>query len=190
MSPTSRIASLALLLLAACSSHYSGFLDASIYPKLKPGETKGTKLWIKEGADLRAYDRLLIDPIVCMPTEKMTEELTPEQEKKATDVFRRILVEAVDPFYPVVSEPAAHVLRVRIALTELTPTRGDMGVGAAALEVDFRDALSGEVLCAAVSRIEGSERGEEAKEEWKAVEGAFREWADRLVTFMDSHHEE
>ena len=96
----------------------------------------------------------------------------------------------MDPFYPVVSEPAAHVLRVRIALTELTPTRDDMGVGSAAIEVDFRDSRSGEVLCAAMSRIVGSERGKDAKEEWKAVEGAFHEWADRLLNFMDSHHEE
>lgn len=190
MRPTSSAACLALLLLAACSSPYSGFLDDSIYPKLKPGEKKGSKVWIKDGADLRSYDYLLIDPIVCMPSKKKAEELTPELQKKATDAFRRILVEKVDPFYPVVNEPAAHVLRVRIALTELTPTRGDMGVGAAALEVDFRDSQSGEVLCAAVSRIEGSERGMEAKEEWKAVEGAFHEWADRLLTFMDSHHEE
>ncbi len=45
-----------------------------------------------------------------------------------------------------------------------------------------------EVLCAAVSRIEGSARGIEAKNEWKAVEGAFYEWSDRLLEFMDSYH--
>lgn len=187
MRPTSLIL---LLAVAGCANRYSGFLDSSIYPKLKPGEKPGTKMWIKKGADLRAYDHLLIDPVVCMPSVDKEAEMTPELEKKAVDAFHKILVENVDPFYPVVKKPGAHVLRVRIALTELKPTRKDMGMGAAALEVDFRDSRTNEVLCAAVSRIEGSERGKEAEDEWKAVEGAFYEWADRLIGFMDSYHQE
>ena len=187
--PAGAFTAVSLVLLAACSSKYSGFLDSSIYGKLKPGERPGSMFWLKEGADMRAYDYLLIDPVVCMPLKDKTVELTDEQKKKATDGFRRILVQKVDPYYPVVDKPGPHVLRVRIALTELTPSRGDLGMGAAALEVDFRDAESGEILCAGVSRIEGSERGKgEAKEEWSAVEGAFYEWADRLLEFMDSHH--
>ena len=183
-----RLTSLIVLLAAVgCAGNQSGFLKSSTYRKLKPGETKGSKIWIKEGADLRAYDYLLIEPVVFMPTRKAAEELTPELKKKATDAFHRILVEKVGPYYPVVKKPAAHVLRVRIALTELTPTRADMGMGAAALEVEFLDARTNEILCAAVSRIEGSKRGREAKDEWQAVEGAFYEWADRLLGFMDSH---
>ncbi|MHC4938284.1 MAG: DUF3313 domain-containing protein [Planctomycetota bacterium] len=181
-----RLTSVALLVLVAgCTNKYSGFLDDKIYSQLKPGEKPGSMFWIKEGADLRAYDYLLIEPVVCMPDEGS--ELTAEQKGKASKAFHDILVEKVDPYYPVVTKPAQHVLRVRIALTELTPT-GDMGVGAAALEVDFRDAQTNEVLCAGVSRIEGSERGKEAKREWQAVEGAFYEWADRLLEFMDSYH--
>jgi hypothetical protein len=172
--------------VAGCANKYSGFLDSSIYSKLKPGEKKGSMLWTKPGADLRAYDYLLIEPVVCLPGEDS--ELTAEQKKKATDAFRKILVDKIDPYYPVVSNPGAHVLSVRIALTELKPTRKDMGMGAASLEVDFRDSRTNEVLCAAVSRIEGSARGVEAKDEWKAVEGAFYEWSDRLLEFMDSYH--
>jgi len=184
-----RLTSLTLLLVVAgCANRYSGFLDSSIYAKLKPGEKKGSMLWVKQGADLRAYDYLLIEPVVCMPSKDKAEELTPELQKKATDAFHKILVEKVDPYYPVVKKPGAHVLSVRIALTELKPTRKDMGMGAASLEVDFRDSRTNEVLCAAVSRIEGSARGIEAKDEWKAVEGAFYEWSDRLLEFMDSYH--
>ena len=181
-----RLTSLIILFaVAGCVNKYSGFLDDDVYGKLKPGEKKGSMFWIKEGADLRAYDYLLIEPVACLPGKDS--DLTEEQKKKASDAFHEILVKRVDPYYPVVTKPAQHVLRVRIALTELTPT-GDMGVGAAALEVDFRDAQTNEVLCAGVSRIEGSERGKEAKREWQAVEGAFYEWADRLLEFMDSYH--
>jgi len=192
-----------LLVIAGCASSYSGFLDKSIYRKLKPGETKGSKIWIKESADLRTFDAIMIDPIASMPSPDADAVLTPELRKKAIEAFRKILVDKVGPYYPVVDKPAEHVLRVRIALTELKPTkilkpaikRGpkitlqEVDVGAASLEVDFRDSLTNEVLCAAVSRILGSERGKEASEQWQAVEGAFHEWAERLLDFMDSHHE-
>jgi len=181
--------SIVLLALAACGTSQERFLDAKLYDRMEPGEKPGTLVWMKEGCDLRQYHYLLIDPIACVQGAG-SEALSPEQKQKAKDAFHGILVEKVDPYYPVVKEPGPHVLRVRIALTELTPSKGDMGVGAAALEVDLRDAQTGDVLCAAVSRIEGSMRAEGADEEWKAVEGAFHEWAERLLDFMDSHHQE
>ena len=51
------------------------------------------------------------------------------------------------------------------------------------------NSVTGETLMRVVSRIEGSERGTEAKPEWQAVEGAFYEWADRMLTFLDSFKE-
>ncbi|MEM8883391.1 MAG: DUF3313 domain-containing protein [Planctomycetota bacterium] len=161
---------LLILAVAGCTGGYSGFLDSSIYRQLTPGENPGSKIWLKEGADLRRYSYLMIDPIRCIADKGGTQELTDEQKAKATKAFRDILTEAVDPYYPVVDKAGPNVLRVRIALTELKPSSKDMGVGAAALEVDFRDSNSNEVLCAAVSRIEGSERGKWAKDEWQAVE--------------------
>jgi hypothetical protein len=188
-----------VLVLAACSStpKGSGFLDADILAKMKPTANAGSKMWIKPGADLRAYDRLLIKPIVIVDGSVEggageDAKLTEEQKEKVRVEFRKILVDEVNPYYPVVEEPGDHVLVVRIALTKFTPIEAGVSAGAASLEVDMRDARTDEVLCAATSTVTGStkDRGIADDPKWAAVEGAFFEWAERLLDFMDSHHEQ
>jgi len=172
----------------------SGFLDDYSGLRKSPN-AEGSWVWMKPGLDLRMYDQLLIDEIPVLLDEEGQKVVTEEMRKKASDAFREILIETVDPYYEVVDEPAENVLRVRLALTDLVPTEGmeegkpPLQAGGAELEGVFSDAKTGEVLLRIVSRIEGSERGEVAKPEWRAVEGAFREWADRLLTFLDSFRE-
>lgn len=174
--------------------HPSGFLDDYSGLTKSPKE-EGSWVWLKPGLDLRTYDRLLIDEIPVLLDEEGQKVVTAEMRKKASDAFRQILVETLDPYYDVVDQPGENVLRVRLALTDLVPTKGmeegkpPLQAGGAELEGVFSDSRTGEVLLRVVSRIEGSERGEVAKPEWQAVEGAFREWADRLLTFLDSFKE-
>jgi hypothetical protein len=182
-----------VLVLAACGSTSadSRFLDDDLYAKLKPTKTTGSMMWIRPGADLRAYDRILIRPIVIQGSAGDDAKLTEEQKEKVRTAFRKILVDEVDPYYPVVEEPGQHVLVVRIALTKFAPIEEGVSAGAASLEVDMRDAGTDEVLCAATSTVTGStkDRGIAEDPKWAAVEGAFFEWAERLLDFMDSHHE-
>lgn len=169
----------------------SGFLDS--YRGLRRStEHEGSWHWMKEGLDLREYDHLMIDPIEVILDEEGQKVVTEAMRAKASEAFRRILHETIEPYYDIVEEPGPHVLRVRIALTDLVPTpemeegQPPLHAGGAELEGMFVDAESGETLMRVVSRIEGSGRGQEAKPEWQAVEGAFHEWADRLLTFFDT----
>jgi len=193
-----RSTSLLLLLLVAalapaCKSKGPkgvGFLDD--YSKLAPNEKReGSYIWLKQGSDLRKYDYLLIDPIVVMAEKgSATEALSAELKKKAADGFKDVLFETIDPFYSVVQKPGPHVLRVRIALTDLTPDEGE-GEGSATLEGELLDAASGEKLAAFISTVSGSKKGWRVKEKkWLAVEGAFIEWANALLEHMDSYHED
>ncbi len=154
-----------------------------------------TWVWQKPGMDLRTYDNLMIDEIVVVPlpgseTEKIPEDL----RKRATDAFREMLVARVDPYYSVVDKPADHVLRLRVAITDLVPVdemedgKPAIGTGSAAIEAVMMDAQTGEVFVRVIERISGSTRGTEAKQKWRAVEGAFLEWSDRLLDFMDQQH--
>jgi len=119
-----------------------------------------------------------------------TEALSAELKKKAADGFKDVLFETIDPFYSVVQKPGPHVLRVRIALTDLTPDEGE-GEGSATLEGELLDAASGEKLAAFISTVSGSKKGWRVKEKkWLAVEGAFIEWANALLEHMDSYHED
>ena len=118
-------------------------------------------------------------------TEKLSEDL----KKRATDGFRNVLFETIDPYYSVVRAPGEHVLRVRIALTDLTPDEGE-GEGSASLEGELLDAQSGEKLAAFISTVQGSKDGWRAEKKWLAVEGAFIAWSKTLLEYMDSFHED
>ena len=172
----------------------SGFLDS--YAGLrKSKEHEGSWFWMKEGVDLRVYDHLLIDPVEVILDEEGKKIVTEEMREKASTAFREILVETIDPYYSVVDEAGVHVLRVSLALTDLQPEpkmeEGKPAIhhGGAELEGILSDAQTGETLMRVVSRVEGSKRGKDAKPEWQAVEGAFYEWADRMLTFFDSFKE-
>ena len=114
-------------------------------------------------------------------------------KKRASDGFRDVLFETIDPYYSVVKEPSAHVLRVRIALTDLTPDEGEgegEGEGRASLEAELLDAQPGEKLAAFISTVEGGKDGWRAEKKWLAVEGAFIAWSKGLLKYMDSFHED
>jgi uncharacterized lipoprotein YmbA len=176
-------------LLAACASNspYSGFLKD--YSKLEPHpEREGTLIWEKADVDMRDYDRLMFDDVVLHRRPGSKTELTPQQIGKATAAFRDIFIETIEPYYTVVDAPAPHVLRVRIAITDVEPIQAGISVGSASIEGELLDAQSGERLLAIVDTIEGSKKGREAQEKWRAVEGAFHEWAERLLDYMDEVH--
>jgi hypothetical protein len=161
------------------------------YSGMRPGRHPGTWYRAKDGVDLRVYDNVLLEPLELRFAEgTVGAAATEEMCSKAKTCFLEILRARVAPYYPVLDEPQPHTIAVRMVLTEVDPAvaaREGVAaqVGGATIEGEFRDAVTGEVLVAFVSRIEGSTRGEVAKEEWKPVEGAFREWADRLLDFLD-----
>lgn len=169
----------------------SGFL--ADYGRLVPAPRPGAWVWMKDGIDLRAYDNVRFEPIeLRFAAGTLAAAATDEQRAKVTTGFTKILTERLAPYFPVLDAPAPATLAVRLALTEIHPSvAGADGaaaeVGGATLEGELRDAETGELFVTFVSRIEGSTRGTEAKEEWRPVEGAFREWADRLLDFLELH---
>ena len=179
---------------ATVSIKPSGFLDSYRGLRKSP-EHEGSWYWMKEGLDLRVYDHLLIDPVEVILDEEGQKIVTEEMRRKASEAFREILYETIAPYYEIVEGPGDHVLRVRLALTDLVPEpameagKPPLHHGGAELEGILSDAQTGETLMRVVSRVEGSERGKEASPEWQAVEGAFYEWADRMLTFFDSFKE-
>ena len=184
-------------LVTACSgggpTRTSGFIKD--YSKLKSDPNRNANwVWIKPGSDLRMYDRLMIDPIIVMPdSESRAGELGPETLAKVAKAFRKILVRTIDPYYTVVFTKAPNVLRVSIAVTDVKPaTVGSDGKrladGEAAIEVIVRDSVTGEELGLAIDREKGSLAGTtDVPREWRHVEGAFIEWANALLDYVDTH---
>ena len=193
---TTVLLALAVTLLAGCASAptKSGFLKSYSHLKADP-DYKSDLVYIKPGADMRDYDYLLIDPVqIHLASNSLAAEYGPDILEKVAKAFTRILRETVDPYYTVVDKPGEHVLRVRLAISDVAPTsspvpRQEPSIGTAAMEGELLDSLTGEQLGAVVDRIDGSMQGaDDVPELWRPVEGAFREWAQRLVDFMDAYH--
>ena len=179
---------LPLLALAACQSgpkKTSGFLGD--YSKLtaKPNDPSAW-VYYAPGMDLRDYDSLNIPPIRVIPAPNSdAADLDAETNRKVAAAFRKILTEKIDPYYSVTDKKGPHTMTLRIAITDVRPAKDGVPIGAAAMECELIDSVTGQRLAAAVDRKEGSTKGTEAPEEWRQVEGAFREWAQGLLDFMD-----
>jgi Protein of unknown function (DUF3313). len=104
----------------------SGFL--SDYARLKPAPgAEGVECWRDTKLDARKYDKVLISRIVVslVPPKDQSEPPTidPSDLKTLTDYFHNSLVTALKPQMQVVDKAGPGVLVMRIALTDLVPTK-------------------------------------------------------------------
>lgn len=189
---------LGLALAAGCASTGppvlpSGFLEN--YKALKPDpQVKGLYWWEKRGVDWKEYNKLLIDPVqVRVDKSKSKRRLQPGEAKMLAAKLRQAVVKALESYYPVVDKPGPGVLRLRAALVHVKPVNPAMNVmstaimmmpmdvGEAAVESQFMDSMSSQVLAEVLAVDEGS-HSELTKvwSRWDQVEDAFRDWAQML----------
>ena len=122
------------LLLSGCAStggttkenegpKYTGFL--SDYSHLQP-EAEGSKtmIYMNPQADNKKYKKFLIERIIVwLKDDAEYKGIDPDAFKAMTDYFREALVRELGSEYPVVTEPGPDVMRLRIAITDLVPTK-------------------------------------------------------------------
>lgn len=122
------------LLLAGCAStngkategegqKFTGFL--SDYSQLKPeAENSKALKYVNPQADLKKYNKIQLEKIIVWLKEDADYKgIDPDAFKAMTDYFREALVRELGTEYPVVNEPGPDVLRVRLAITDLVPTK-------------------------------------------------------------------
>jgi len=183
------------------------------YPTFQPGPSDGADLrYLKEGADFSKYNRVMFDHVVFyLKEDSKYKGIQPEEMKELADMFHVAAVKALEGAYPIVAEPGADVLRVRVAITDIEPsnpaasglttvlpiglavsiikkgaTGKHMGVGGAGMEAEFLDSLTNERLAAAIDTKWGSKLSGMTK--LGAANEAFEFWAERLKTFLDKAH--
>ncbi|MBP1748510.1 MAG: hypothetical protein H6Q52_1049 [Deltaproteobacteria bacterium] len=236
------MAVIAFGLLAGCGgkgvmSEYkpAGFL--SDYSQLKPSpDGTGAQVYIKPGADLKNYRKVLVDRIVVWYKDDADYKgIDPTELKALTDYFHEAIVKAMGNDYPVVNEPGPGVLRIRIAITELVASKpmasvvvlvvpyatiadlassgaskGGMGsspyVGDAAIEAEFRDSQTNDLLASYLERrigkkydvdmsqgataavTKGFSSYGKAYTSWGYTKDAFDYWAKKLRKRFDEVH--
>jgi len=137
--PVTVISTLCLcLLLGACASNpggsssgsrYSGFLDD--YSRLRPVANDPPAMsWIDPTVDFSRYDKVLLERIqVVLNTDASGyQAVDPAELAVLTEYFQEALMRELGTRYPVVNTPGPGVLRARIAITRLVPTKPEASV--------------------------------------------------------------
>lgn len=189
----SRVVSIVICIMAAaifcsCSSvktmekyKHSGFL--SDYSKLKPSQIdSNAEIWEKHGFSLKNYNKIILDRImIWYRGDADYKGIDPDKLKILTDYFHDMIAKNLGNAYPLTDKPGPDVLRIRVAITELVPTKplisvivlvtpyvtiadilsstaskGGIGsspyVGDAAIECEFLDSTTNEQLLVFVDR--------------------------------------
>lgn len=205
---------LSALLFAGCMAggmqkvEKTGFLDD--YSQLKPGGSdRAALVYLKPGVDFKSYDKIMFERVtVWLSKDAEYRAIDPALLKELTDYFQKTLLNAVKDGYQVVDQPGPGVMRVRVALTDVKPSKpvsntmssilpigwvvagatkiasdDNLGTGEAAAEMEVLDAVSGERLAAAVDRRQGGKMAFRGK--WTDTKAAFDFWAERFRQRLD-----
>lgn len=189
----------------------SGFLTN--YPPFQPGPADGVdKLYTKPGMDLSKFNRVMVEEVQFYLKKSAADQgIQASELKELSDTFHRAVFDALGNAYPVVTEPGADVLRIRLAITDIetsnpavsgittvlpvglaislakkATTGAHTGVGGASMEVEFLDSMNNERLVAAIDTFDGSKMSGFSK--LGATKDAFEFWAKRLRVTLDKAH--
>ena len=118
----------------------SGFL--SDYSQLKTAPVgDGIECWRKPNLNAKDYDKAMFSRIVVSlapPKDGAEQEMIdPSDLKTLTDYFHGAMVKAMKPQMPVVEQAGPGVLVIRIALTNLVPTKVSRSVGGTLIPFGF-----------------------------------------------------
>jgi hypothetical protein len=153
----------AVVLAAGCASTGPGFGDPTApyadlleHPlRLRPApDDRGALVWQVPDAELRQYRRIALERIqVRLADDAAFKSVDPADLKALVDYFHQAIVKALGDRYPIADAPGPDVLRVRIVIFDLVPTRPE--VSAAVFLTPYAmvpDLLSGP----ATGRVAGS----------------------------------
>jgi hypothetical protein len=201
-------------MLAGCAASgmkevkQTGFLGD--YSLLKPGgEDRAALVYIKQGVDFKPYDKIMFERVTVWLSDKADYQgIDPALLKELTDHFQQALLDAVKDGYQVVDQPGPGVLRVRVAITDVKPSKPvantmssilpvgwvisgatkvasdeNLGTGEAAAEMEVLDAATGERLAAMVDRRQGGKMAFRGR--WADARDAFDFWAKRFRQRLD-----
>lgn len=127
------------LMLSACATgptdkgaigpaDYAAFLTHADRLEPVPGD-EGAYRWSDPKVNLAHYSRILLDPIqVQLASDAEYKTIDPAQLKALVDYFQQAIVNALGNAYPVVAKPGPEVLRVKITIVDLVPTKPEMSV--------------------------------------------------------------
>lgn len=162
-----------------------GFL--SDYSKLQI-ESKTAMVYINKAA-LGKYDKFIISPVQARLYEDV--DISDEDLSLLQQYIYRAVFNEIEKKYKVVQQPGEGVARIRIALTNLkesnvalnviphTKLMG-LGLGAASMEAEVLDSITGEQIGAAVRSQSGNQFSLDGYSKWSDAKSIIDKWASNL----------
>jgi hypothetical protein len=125
------VAASALVLVTGCASTPPGgpaglgpqYAALIKYPdRIKPAPgAMGGYVWTAPNANMKQYNKVLLTRILVTLDQSESKAVDPVTQAKLTTYFRAAIVKALEPKYPVVTQPGPGVLVVRATLVDLVP---------------------------------------------------------------------
>ena len=187
----------------------SGFLRD--YSKLEHREGyEAQEIYVNPAASWSQYDAVDLDSVTLWATAEGA-KLSPDEQKMLADLLYTALHDELGKQFTLASGAGPSVLRVRAALTQAKGANVPMRtistlvpqmlllstavglsadaattVGAAVIEMEAVDSITGERLAAAVDSRAGTKRLFTTRtfSKWGDVEAACRYWAERAAGFL------
>ncbi len=160
------------------------------------------ELYRRPELDLGRTRRVLVEPVALAPDLDTGDYRYEESDLRFVQRrFRERVVAALASDFELVEEPGPGALRIRLTLTAIRSNRRPLdrgpkapgqilstsrGVGAAAMQVELRDAATGELLLAAADRTQGWEFSQNLNTNttWGDAERAFDRWGRILLRLL------
>jgi hypothetical protein len=190
---------------------FSGFFgNQAVYEQLTPGDDDQAKLrWVNKGAEPKKYNKYMVDSVIFFLADNADYKgIDPQEMKDMADAFNKELVAAFKGKYPIVAEPGPDVLRIRIAITNIKPSRpgysaitsvipvalgvsllkkgatgGWSGSGHICAEFMGLDSITNDVLMLAVDQRKAE--FEQRFTKWGSANDAFKLWSEKIVDLID-----
>ena len=155
-----------------------------------------------------AYDKAIIDQVTFFLKEDADHKgIDADEFNQLAKYWNDSMVKSISKSYQIVTEPGPNTLRLRLAITDLEPgnpatgtvttvvpvglaastlkkaaTGTHIGMGAASFEAEIRDAQTGSVLAAGISKSSGSKyKVAKSVTKWGQVEAIFDQWTNNLL---------
>jgi hypothetical protein len=167
---------------------------------------------MKEGVDIKKYNKFMVDSVIFYLADSAEYKgIDPQEMKELADSFNRELVAAFKDKWPIVAEPGPDIARIRIAITDIKPSKpgvsavtsiipiglgvslvkkgatcGWSGSGETGIELMTLDSVTDEVIVMAVDRRNAE--FEQRFSKWGSANDAFKFWSEKIVSFIDDAH--
>jgi hypothetical protein len=193
----------------AVGSTQARSLDSKKSPLVNPEIfAKGTDdqalyRYVSPQLDIKQYSKIMIDPVLVMKDGQLDKDEMENYQKLANNAFV-YLKQELEKNYPIVTTPEQGTIRLQMAivdaesagavsntlstlmpvgmvvsLVKYTATGKQSGVGEITAEMKFTDAVTGELLGAALDRRVGGKELKNLWSSWRNADDALQYWAKR-----------